>query len=480
MAQQTLKEKTAKGLFWGGISNGVQQILGMIFGIVLARLLSPEDYGLVGMLIVFTAVASTIQESGFTAALINKKEIMSDDYNAVFWFSLMAGCIMYLTLFFAAPLIASFYQKPELANLSRIVFLGFLFGSAGNAQNAYMMKKLLVKERAKIDIIAIATSGSIGIIMALNGFAYWGLAIQGAIYIGIGTLLKWHYCPWQPSLSITFHPLKKMFRFSSKLFLTNIFWQITSNQFSVLIGKFYSPQDVGFYSQGNKWMGMGQSFLAGMINGVAQPILAQVHGDQERQEAIFRKMIRFGAFISFPIMFGIAFIAEEFILITLGEKWLPSVPFLQLFCIWGAFTYLWNLYVNLLMTHGKSNIYMYVMLTIGITQLSIVALTFSLGIIWMVIAYLATFFIALFIWNYFAYMLIKISLLKVLKDILPYLFITLITFAITWGITHALENIYLLIISKISVATLLYTIIMWKSKSVIFNECLNYFKHTNK
>ena len=476
MAQQTLKEKTAKGLFWGGISSGVQQILGMIFGIVLARLLSPGDYGLVGMLTIFVAIASTIQESGFTTALINKKGNLHADYNAVFWFSIIAGCIMYISLFFAAPWIASFYQKPELTNLSRIVFLGFLFGSFGNAQNAYLMKNLLTKERAKTDIIAISISGLTGIIMAFNGLAYWGLAIQGAIYIAVGTILKWYYCPWRPNLKIDFTPLKEMLKFSSKLFLTNIFWQISSNQFSVLLGKFYSPQEVGYYSQGNKWMGMGQSFIANMINGVAQPILAETQGDNKRQEAIFRKMVRFGAFISFPLMFGLAFVAEEFIMITIGEKWLPSVPFLQLFCIWGAFTYLWNIYVNLLMSHSKSNIYMYVMLIIGSTQLGIIALTFSFGILWMVTAYIGTFFFGLLIWNYFAYRLIGVSITKILKDIIPYLSVTFFTFASTWVITYAIENIYLLISTKICVATTIYIFIMWKSNSVVFNEMIKYLR----
>ena len=474
--QQSLKEKTAKGLFWGGISSAVQQLLGLVFGIVLARLLSPDDYGLVGMLVIFTALASTIQESGFTPALINKQDIEHKDYNAVFWFSLTAGIILYIICFFSAPLIASFYQKPELTNLSRIVFLGFLFGSAGTAQNAYLMKNLLVKERAKIDIIAITFSGSIGVAMAFYGLAYWGLAIQGVLFMAISTLLKWHYTPWKPSFEISFTPLKSMFSFSSKLFATHIFWQISSNQFSVLLGKFYTSQEVGFYTQGNKWMGMGQSFVAGMINGIAQPVLAQVHGNNKRQAAIFRKIVRFGAFISFPLMFGLAFVAEEFILITIGDKWLPSVPFLQLFCIWGAFTYLWNIYANLLLTHGKSNIYMYVMIAIGVLQMGIVAITFPFGILWMVSAYIGTFFIGLLVWNYFAYHLIGISLTQILKDIIPYLSVTLFTFASTWVITYPIENIYLLLVAKITIAAIVYIIIMWRSNSVVFNETVKYLK----
>ena len=212
----------------------------------------------------------------------------------------------------------------------------------------------MVKERAKIDIVSLICSGFIGVTLALNGFAYYGLAVQTITYIGIGSLLKFIYAPWKPTFQIDLHPLKLMFGFSSKLILTNIFTQISNNIFSVVLGKFYNPQQLGFYSQGQKWMGMGHQLIGGMINGVAQPVLVQVMDDKERQVLVFRKMVRFGAFVSFPAMLGLAFVAKEFVLILLGEKWLDSVPFLQLFCLWGAMGYLSQLYVNLLMAHSRS------------------------------------------------------------------------------------------------------------------------------
>ena len=238
IAEQTLKEKTAKGLFWGGLSNGVQQVLNLLFGLILARILTASDYGMVGMLAIFSAIASTIQESGFTAALTNQKEIRHEDYNAVFWFSTLTGVLFYLILFFCAPLIADFYDKPELVGLSRVVFLGFLFGGLGIASNAYLFKSLMVKQKAKIDIIALICSGTVGVTLALNGFAYYGLAIQTTTYIGVGSLLKMYFAPWKPTIQIDFHPLKSMFGFSSKLILTNIFTQISNNVFSVVLGKF--------------------------------------------------------------------------------------------------------------------------------------------------------------------------------------------------------------------------------------------------
>lgn len=179
-------------------------------------------------------------------------------------------------------------------------------------------------------------------------------------------------------MSFNFYPLNEMLSFSLKLFLTNIFWQINTNIFSVLLGKFYDPKQVGYYSQGNKWMTMGSTIISGMINGIAQPVLVQISDDIDRQRNAFRKMLRFGAFVSFPLMLGLAFVAKEFLLIAGGEKWLPSVPFLQLFCIWGSVYYIWNLYVNILMAYGKSNIYLTGIIGVGVSQLLALVIVFSI------------------------------------------------------------------------------------------------------
>lgn len=476
MSEQTLKEKTAKGLFWGGMSNGVQQVLNALFGLILARVLDASDYGMVGMLAIFSAVASTIQESGFTAALTNQKEIRHEDYNAVFWFSTLTGVALYLILFFCAPLIAKFYDKPELIGLSRVVFLGFLFGGFGISSSAYLFKTLMAKERAKIDMISLICSGTIGVILALNGFAYYGLAIQTTIYIGVSSCLKFLYAPWKPSFRINLYPLKAMLSFSSKLIMTNIFTQISNNVFSVVLGKFYTSQQLGFYSQGQKWMGMGHQLIGGMINGVAQPILVQISDERERQKKVFRKLTRFGAFISFPVMLGLAFVAKEFIWIFLGEKWLASVPFLQLFCIWGAAGYLWTLYTNLLISYGKSEIYLLGILFSSGLQLTAVCLMFPFGIYSMVIGYISAYFVGLLFWHYYASKEIEIKLLEVVVDISPYLIAVLAAMVIAYCSTICVFNIYIRFLIKIIVVTLIYVFILWKGNSRIFKECIEFIR----
>lgn len=472
MAEQTLKEKTAKGLFWGGLSNGVQQLLGMLFGIYLARMLNAEDYGLLGMLAIFSGIANTIINSGFTVALANKKGVSDREYNAVFWFMVLTGLIVYIILFFAAPLISSFYERPELTNLSRVLFVSFFFSGMAGVPYTVMFKRMMVKEQAKIDILSLLLSGLIGLFFAMKGLAYWALAMQTVIYVIINSLLKCVVSPWRPTLMFDFKPLKGIFSFSVKLFLTNIFIQINSNIFSVLLGKLYNATQVGFYAQGNKWMGMGNSLLSGMINSVAQPVLVEVREDKVRQLNVFRKMVRFAAFVSFPGMLGLAFVAPEFVVVTIGEKWLHSVPILQILCLLGAIYPIWVLYTHMLISHGKSDLFLYGNILLGVVQLALLCGTASYGIEWMLIVYVATYFVILLFWHYWVYQIVNMKIVYLMKDIVPYLVITIGVFIFVSFLIRPFCNVYVLLLLKITLSIFFYTIVLWKSGSVVFKDCV--------
>ncbi|MBR2881327.1 MAG: oligosaccharide flippase family protein, partial [Prevotella sp.] len=209
--ENSLKDKTAKGLFWGGLSNGVQQLLGLLFGIILGRLLSPTDYGMIAMIAVFSLIANELQNSGFRAALVNIKEPTHKDYNSVFWFNILMGGTLYAILFFCAPLIADYYNTPELTPLSRYAFLGFVFSSFCTAQTAFLHKNLKAKQMAKAGMTAVMVSSCVGVIMAWKGCSYWSLATQTNLYILINTLLMWHYSSWRPSFDFDFGPVRRMF-----------------------------------------------------------------------------------------------------------------------------------------------------------------------------------------------------------------------------------------------------------------------------
>jgi len=473
--EKSLKEKTAHGVFWGGISNGAQQIIQLVFGIIMLRLLEPKDFGIVGMLSIFTMIALNIQDSGFATALINKKNIQHKDYNAVFWFNIITGIILYFCLWGVAPAIANYFDRPILTSISRVLFLSILFGGLSIAQHAYMVKKLMVKEKAKIEVSALFFSGIIGIVLALVGYAYWAIVIQNVSYFTITILVRWYYAPWKPTFDIDFSPLKEMLSFSIKLSLTNLFARITENIFSVLLGKYYKEEMVGYYTQGNKWSTMGGSFISGMIGNVAIPILTQISDDKERQKNAFRKMLRFGAFVSFPLLLGLAFVGKEFLLIIGGgDKWIPVTPFLQLFCIWNSVLFIYYLYTSLLLTHHKSGIYMTGTILIGSLQLIALMIMFKHGIFEMFAVYIIINILSLLFWHYHTNKIIDIKLWHVIKDIVPFGLMTLIAIGIALFATKQIDNIYIRLITKIFITASIYISISWGSRSIIVRECFDF------
>lgn len=480
MGQPSLKEKTTKGLLWGGFSNGMQQLLNLLFGIVTARLLNATDYGMVGMLTIFSAVAASLQESGFTVALANKRRVTDEDYNAVFWFSLLVGISLYVILFFCAPLIARFYNRPELVPLARFIFIGFLISSTATAHNAVLFRNLMVKQKALSQIPALALSGTVGIIMAYNGMSYWGIATQSLVYIAAVNLSFWYYSPWRPTWKIDFRPLRKLFGFSSKILLTNVFTQTNNNLLSTLLGRYYSTNEVGYYTQSAKWNTMGYSLINGMIASVAQPVLTEVSEDPVRQLNVFRKMLRFTAFLSFPCMLGLALVARELIVITITEKWLPCVPILQILCVWGAFVPITTLYSNLVISKGKSNMFMWNTMATGVLLIAAMILAHPYGITTMLVWFVSINIGWLFVWHYFVRKLIRLSLWHALKDVLPFALIAGTTMIATRFITESIGNIYLLFGAKILTAIVVYASILWISKAAIFKESIEFLKHRRK
>lgn len=474
--EPSLKEKTAKGLFWGGISNFVQQVIGMAFGIAIARILSPDDYGLVAMLAIFTAIANTVMDSGFTTALINKKTIEHRDYNAVFWFNVFAAVGMYIILFFAAPLIAHFYKQPILTNLSRVLFLSFIIAAVGIAHNAYLLKKIMAKQRGIIDMAAVFCAGIVGLILALNGFAFWGLVVQQLTQISAAVLLRWYYSPWRPTLEFDFTPLKEMFGFGVKIFITNILAQITGNLFPVVLGRHYGRTITGYYSQGSRWAVLGSSVVIGTFNNVAQPVLVEAKDNGERQLKVFRKMLRFGAFLTFPSLLGLAFVSKEFIWITLGEKWVDSIFFMQLFCLWGINGYLLSLYSFLLLSHDKSDIYLALTVLLFCLQLLCLLFCYRYDIRQLLVFYVGIYCVSTWIWHYFANRLIGIRIRNVVRDLFPYVGATLVAMGMAWLISRGMSNVYLAFATKIIVVAVIYVALLRMTGSILLKETIFFLR----
>ena len=452
---ETLKSKAAKGFMWGGLNNGLVQVISALFGIILLRWLCPEDYGKIAMLMVFADIASTLQESGFTAALCNLKEPSHRDYNAVFWFNILVSALLYVVLF---------------------LFLSFLFVSFSIAPRAYIFRNMMVRQSSIIALVSMALSGVVGIIMAYMGYAYWGLATQKIAFILIVALMNWYYSPWRPTFDIDLRPAWKMFSFSWKLLLTNIINSLSSNAFSFLLGKYYGKHLTGVYSNARKWDDMCSNTINGMLTGVAQPVLTQVREDTDRYRMVFRKMLRFISFISFPCLLGMGLIAREFIVIVVGSKWIESAALLSMLCIYGAIWPLLTLYSQMTISQGRSNINMWCTICLSALILTGLVLLYPLGIYAMVAYFVSINVLWLFVWQYFAWRLIRLRLWDALRDVLPFFFISVAVMGGTWWLTQSIQNTWLLLISKIITAIVLYSGIMWISGARIMQESIQFLR----
>lgn len=472
-----LKEKAARGFLWGGLNNGAVQVLGALFGIFLLRLLSPSDYGKIAMLTVFANLASTLQESGFMAALCNLKNPTHRDYNAVFWFNIMMGGSLYLLLYLCAPLIADFYHDADLLWLSRYMFLGFFITSFGTVQRAWLFRNMMNKQTCIIAIVSLMVSNVVGILMAWLGYAFWGLATQSLLFVSCMVLMNWYYSPWRPSLHIDLRPAWQMFGFSSRLLLTNVVNTLSSNAFSFLLGKFYGAHSAGVYGNARKWDDMCSSSINGMLTGVAQPVMAQVRDNRERSRQVFRKMLRFVSFVSFPCMFGIGLISREFLLIFTGPKWEESAYLLSLLSIYGAVFPLLTLYGQMVISQGRSNINMYSTMALSSLILLGLVLLHSYGLYVMVFYFIGINVAWLFVWQYFAYRLIGLRLWEALSDVLPFLLLSAACMALTWWITRPIESLWLLLVAKVVLAAVFYVTAIWISGARIMRESVDYLLH---
>ena len=538
---ETLKEKTAKGLFWGGLSSTVQQLLGIVFGIILARRLNQSDFGMIAMITIFQLIGNDLQNSGFKVALANLRQPTDRDYNSVFWFNILMGGSLYVLLFFLAPFIANFYHIPSLTPLARYAFLSIVFASFGTAQSAWLFKNLHAKQQAKAGMMAVLISSSVAVVMAYMGFAYWALATQTNLYILLCTLLYWHYSPWRPTVAAAqrskfktqsskaatqrsrifnfqfsifnfevLRPALRMFRFSVKLLISQVLTDINNNVLNILLGRFYGRHDTGNYNQAFQWSTKGSNIIQSMVQQVAQPVLVSIDNEHERQLHVLRKMMRFAAFLSFPLLFGLSLVSHEFIVTLLGEKWAQSAHYLRLLAIASAFLPLSTLLANVVITKGRSNIFMYVNLALAICQTAAMLTiyhfkvscfeflepistllntstsylsTLNSQLLTMVLAFVALTILWFFVWAYFARRLAGYRFTMLLRDVLPFLLTAAAVMLATGFISTCIipstllggvGGGLLLLIARILLAALLYYALMRLFRVQILNECLQF------
>ena len=473
----TLKEKTAQGLLWGGLNSGIQQLVGLAFGIVLGRLLAPSDYGMMAMISIFSLVATALQDSGFRTALTNIEHPKHEDYNSVFWFNIIMASSLYVILFLAAPLIGEYYHTPRVVPLCRYAFLSIVIASFGTAQSAYLFKHLRAKQQAEAGALAVILSSMTGVGMAFAGMAYWSLATQGLVYVGINTLLQWHFSPWRPSIhGITFAPVRRMFRFSCKILATTIMTHVNNNVLNILLGHYFTPRDTGNYNQAYQWNTKCYSLVQSMVAQVAQPVLVSLNGEEGRQKDVFRKMMRFTAFITFPLLFGFGLVAKEFIVTAIGEKWLASAQLIQILCISGATMPLSTLFSNMIISKGRSGTFFWCTFTLGLVQIATMIMIWPMGIRTMVIAYTLLNTSWLLVWLFFVRRLIGYGYWMFFCDVMPFALAAAGVMGVAYVATMPLSNLIALLISRFIIAVVLYYAVMKLARVKILAECERFVK----
>ncbi|MCF0177059.1 MAG: lipopolysaccharide biosynthesis protein [Bacteroidales bacterium] len=475
MGESELKTRTVKGLFWSGVNNGTRQIVSLLIGLVLLRYLTPDDYGLVGMLAIFSGIISILQEGGFNAALTNRSKVDANDYNSVFWFSSILSLFFYFCIFFCAPLIARFFGEPELVKVTRVLFLSFLISGLSVASNALLFKKMMVRECAVADISSSLVAGVVGVFMAIRGYGYWALVVNTLLCSLVANTIRVFLAPWRPSLKIDFTPVKEMLGFSVMLILSSLINSIKGNFFSLILGRHYTTQEVGYYYQGDKWSKMIRTFTTGMASAVCQPIFSTVNDSPDRQLAIFRKMNRFIAIVACPSLMGLAYIARDFISL-LNPEFLPAVPILQICSAMGIANALSLSLTQVLVSKGKSKDYLLLTFIGAVLEIVAALATYRFGIYKMAAAIAIVAFLEYFMWYAACSRHLRITLTDLIKDIVPYFTATTIAIGISYLMTMAVTNTLLLLILKMAITGALYYVILRICKSSILGEAIELIK----
>lgn len=351
-----LKEKTLSGVKWSAIGRFSTQGISFLIGLILARILSPSDYGVTGMVAIFFAIAQTFIDSGFGSALIRKQDCTDVDYSTAFYFNAVVGLVFCLLLSLAAPFIAEFFNTPILEDIVVVMSINMFISSLSIVQTARLTAAVDFKSQAKINLVTTIFSGVVGIAMAYNGFGVWSLVWQGVFANLLRTILLLFATKWYPKWQFSKESFKYLFNFGSKILTASLLHTVYSNLTTLIIGKYYTAKDLGYYSRGESMANLPSTNITAILQSVTYPILSKIQDDDKRLIQVYRKYIAVTSLVIFFGMFLLAALAKPLILTLLTEKWLQSVIFLQVFCFALMFDHLCQLNLNILYVKGRSDL----------------------------------------------------------------------------------------------------------------------------
>jgi len=439
---ESLQKKTFSGVIWGFMEKFSVQLFAFVQQVILARLLSPSDFGLIAMAGVFNAVCYTLVDSGFASALIRKKDRTDLDFSTVFDINVCMSFLVAAILCACSGLIADFYHEPILVKIvclnGVLIFLGSFTAVQGVRLSATMQFKL----RSKINVINSFGGGIISILFAFLGFGVWSLIYPGFFTFFLGLYLYWHYQHWFPGIKFSKKSFKEMFGYGSKMLASGLLNTVYNNMYPLIIGKKYSSSDLGYYSKGQTFTTLPALTMTNVLAGVSFPVLSQIQDDDERLAHSYRRLLRLSAFVLFPILIGMAAVAKPLIIVLITAKWLPSVIYLQIL----AFALMWYpihaINLSLLQVKGRSDLFLRLEIIKKILGVSILIVTMQISILGMCVGIVVSSLLSLYINTYYTSKLIHVSLWKQLKDLSPSLAYSLSMGLIVYFIIGFIPNVW--------------------------------------
>lgn len=453
---ESLKSKATKGIMWSSIERFSTQGIQFLIMIIMARLLTPKDYGLIGMVTIFLAVSQSLIDSGFSQALIRKQKRTDVDNSTVFYFNIVVSSILYIILFICAPLVADFYNQPELTNVMRVICFGVVLNSLAVVQRALLTVKIDFKTQAKASLSAAIFSGCIGIFLAYKNFGVWALVVQQLLNLSTNTLLLWIFSHWRPKAIFSWHSFKELFTFGSKLLASGIIDTLYRNIYPIVIGKLFNASSLGHYTRAQQFSEFLSSNVTGIIQRVTYPILCGIQNDTKSLETIYRKFLKLSAFVIFPLMIGLAAVAKPLVHIMLGPQWDFCGQLLQVLC----FSMMWfpihAINLNLLQVKGRSDLFLRLEIIKKALGISVLCITAPYGLIYMCYGQIFNSLIALIINTYYTGKLIRVGFLIQIRDLLPTTLLSLIMFATICVINSFINTNVLQLIIGIIVGIITY------------------------
>lgn len=436
----SLRKKASSGLFWTFTQQFGNQIITFVVSIILARLLLPSQFGLIGMISIFVSVGKILLNGGLTASLIRSDNLTQEDYSTVFYFNLFASIIIYAIIYFSAPWIAEFYDQEILILLVRVYAFSFIIFAFEAIQIARLTKKMDFKTQTLIAIPATIVGGLIGVILAYNGYGVWSLVWSYLLTALLSTLQLWFYSKWSPSLCFSYHKFKEHFSFGYRMTLSGILDTIFRNIYLIIIGKYFSAAQVGFYTRADTMKQLPVTLISGALNKVTYPLFSSIRNDNVRLKRIYKELMKTVVYVIAPILLFSAVLAEPIFRFLFTEKWLPAVPYYQILAATGILYPVHAYNLNILLVKGRSDLFLRLAIIKKILTIIGIVIAIRYGILGLLYIQVILSVLVFLVNAHYTNLFIHYSAWNQLKDITPILLLSGLCGIIIWIVDINLKN----------------------------------------